>query len=162
MLDGVFTQNANRERTEERSGSTLARDVTENQREAAVAVGKKIVKVAAKLARGDVRSGEVETGNFASAPRKQLALDFARSVEFAEKALFVAAGFFVKTGIFECNRDECGESRKQALVFRSESARLGRFQVEHSDETIPQEQRNHEFGADAVRGITVKVARLLL
>ena len=50
MLDDVFAKNSDRERAEERGRSTFAGDVAQHKRKAAVAVGKKIVEVAAKFA----------------------------------------------------------------------------------------------------------------
>src|SRR5579859_2642041 len=55
MIDDVLAQNADGERAVESSRRSFAGDITENEGEAAVAVGKEIVEVAAEFASGNVR-----------------------------------------------------------------------------------------------------------
>jgi hypothetical protein len=86
MLDDVLANNANRERRKERSGGAFPGDVSESHAEAAFSVGKKVVKIAAELARRDVGGSEFETGHFTRASGKELALDFAGGIEIALQA----------------------------------------------------------------------------
>src|SRR5262245_36668840 len=96
MFNDVFAEDADGERAEKCGGRAFAGDVAKDQGEAAVAVRKKVVKVAAEFSRGNVGGSDVETWNFARTARKKLALDFACSVELREQALFVLASFLIE------------------------------------------------------------------
>src|ERR1700674_2523073 len=86
MPDDVLAQDADGQRAEERGGGAFAGNIAENEGEAALSVGKKIVEIAAELARGTITGGQVEARDFAPAGRKKLALNFARVIELVLEA----------------------------------------------------------------------------
>src|SRR5258706_16144489 len=100
MLDDVLAHSANRQRTEQGGRGAFAGHVAEGDSEAAFAVRKKIVEIAAQLARGAVTGGQVEAGDLAGAAGKKLALNFSRSSEIVMQAALSFAGFFVQAGGF--------------------------------------------------------------
>jgi len=127
MLDDVLAKNSDGKRAEERRRSAFAGDIAQYKRKAAVAVGKKIVEVAAEFASRHVRRSDVEAGNFTRAAGQKLALNFPGSVEFREEALLVLASFLVEALIFQRDGDERTERRDEPFMLLGKRARFGRF-----------------------------------
>src|SRR5258706_2631611 len=148
MLDNVLAHSANRQRTEQGGRGAFAGHVAEGDSEAAFAVRKKIVEIAAQLARGAVTGGQVEAGDFASAAGKKLALNFSRSSEIVMQAALSFAGFFVQAGVFERDGNVRGKRGEHALVLRGECVRFRTFQVQNANLTILYQERNDKFGAN--------------
>src|SRR5262249_18129744 len=119
-------------------GRAFARDVSKHKSETTISIRKKIVEVAAEFASWNIRGRNVESRNFTRASRQKLALDFASRVEFTEKPLFVAARLFVHTRVFKSNRNERGKRSEQPLMLRGKRVRLCGFEIQHTDQTVPQ------------------------
>src|SRR6267154_2585855 len=102
----------------------------------ALAIGKKIVKVASQFARGNIPRGEVETGDFACAVREQTSLNFASHLEILLEAELRVACFLIEARVFERNGDIGAKGRKHAFVFQGERARFRAFQIKNSDQSI--------------------------
>src|SRR5258707_15358873 len=129
MPDEVATQDADRQRAVERGGGAFAGDIAESDGEPAFSVGKKIVKIAAKLARGAIPGGEIEAGDFARAGGKKLALNFARCIEIVLETALVDARIFIKARVFQSDGDIGTKRRERALMLLRKSVRQDRKSV---------------------------------
>src|SRR5713226_893117 len=121
MLDDVLAHGADGERAKERGRSALAGDIAERDSETALAVGKKIVEVAAQFARG----GKI----------------------LVEAALSLP-GLFVEAGVFKGDGYVGGERGEHAFVLGGERMRLRTFQIQDADQAILHQKRNDEFRAN--------------
>src|SRR5260370_5911194 len=105
MRDHMLAEHADGERAIERRSSAFARNVTKREAETALAIGKKIVKVASQFARGNIPRSEVETGDFARAVREQTSLNFASHLEILLEAELRVPCFLIESRVFERHGD---------------------------------------------------------
>src|SRR5260221_67512 len=138
MRDHMLAGHADGERALKRRGSALSPNVTKREAQTGPSLGKKNLKNASPIARGNIPRGEVETRDFACAVREQTSLNFASHLEILLEAELRVACFLIEARVFERNGDIGAKSRKHAFVFQGERARFRAFQIKNSDQSIAQ------------------------
>src|SRR5271169_4233945 len=131
-----LAQRPDRQRAVERRCGSLAGHIPQSHGQFALAIGKKIVEVATKLSRGNIRGGEIKTRYAARAMRKQLALDLAGGIEVILKAGLILARLFVEPRVFKRHRNVRPQRREHALVLLGEGVLLGTLEIEDTDQTV--------------------------
>src|SRR6266403_383955 len=161
MSDHVLAEYADGERAVERGSGAFAGNVPEREAEPALSIGEEIVKITPQFVRGNICRGEVQTGNFARAVRKQAALNLARHVEILLETKLRVARFLIEAGVFERDGDIGAQRGKHALVLQSEGVGLRAFKIENSDEPVAQQKRHDELGTHLNAALAADVARII-
>src|ERR1700676_697564 len=143
-----FAQDADGQRAIESGGSAFSGDIAIHDGETANTIGKQIVEVTAKFARGNVGGGNIQARDFAGAVGKKLALNFPRGFQIILHARLSFPRFLEEPGVFESDGDVGAENIEHTLVFGRKGLRFGAFKVQDPDEAILEKQRDDEFGAD--------------
>src|ERR1700756_736900 len=81
VIDNDLANRADCQRTIERSASAFSGNIAQRHGQAALAVRKKVVKIAAELASGDIRRRQIEARHFAGAGREKLPLNLPGGIE---------------------------------------------------------------------------------
>src|SRR5262245_5959264 len=123
----VLAEHADCQRTIERRRGTFSRDVAERECQAAFAIGKKVVKVAAQLTRRNIGRRNVESTDLARAARQQLELNFSRSIEIVLQAQLVFSRVLIEPRVFQRNGDEWSQRDEHPLMLCRKSSQLRAF-----------------------------------
>src|SRR6266850_4279327 len=161
VLGDKFPDRADRQGAVKSCGGAFAGNIAEREAQAALSVGKEVIKISAEVASRDVGSREIETGHFAGAGGKELALDFPGAVHFVPEPPFTLPRLFVEARVLERDGNVRAQGDEHTLVLCSEGVRDGAFQIENADEPVLQEKRNNEFGASFHAAFAANVAGII-
>src|SRR5580704_804711 len=160
LVASVLAQDSDGHGGVERGCGSLARNVADRDRQAAVAIQQKVVEVSGEFASGRVHRRYIDAGNFTDGLRQKLALNIAGGIEVAEQTQLVFTRGGVEARIFERDGNVGTQDAQHALVFGAECFELGALQVQHAYQAALQQQRDYQLGADALAIGKFHVARI--